>query len=199
MGFLSKSAEKAFKMGKRRSYVPDWFQPVSYALGALGLLVLVFGVLTSEDLPETAVNPAPIPAVSSTDGDGGGSITSLPSAAATTDPSTSEPGGLFVPVGPDGATVDVPLAAVEIARAAAAGLFTGDFSAVVLFPGQEPPVVGTIWPAPVVGEPASAEQLADGTWLIGVIVDPDAAGTELARSVPIFVGEAGDSWGYLPG
>lgn len=201
MGFLSRSAENTFNKTRRRAYVPEWFRPFSYvAAGLVAAAVLLSGVLsgtgddetaTAADTEVTVEDIAPAPDQQ---------VAPAPSATASgIDPSSSAASGAVLVPSPAGSTIEVPAPAVAAAQAAATALFTGDFSAVGIVPGQTPPTVSTPWPQALAGEPQTAATVPSGTAItIVFLVDPDAEGSEPQRPVSITVQKSGDTWLYVP-
>lgn len=187
MGYLSQNAAKAFKKGTRRAHVPDWFQPLSYVFGGLAVVVLGVLYLTAGDPVSYQVIEPPA----------GETVTSNPGSQ----PAASTPG---LPQGDteinvDGGTVRVPTGALEMAKRAAAAIYTGNFAGVPIFGGGDSPPVVLTWPAPVIGAPRGADTFPDGSWRLRFDADPDGNGPERVREISIFVSPENGSWAYLPG
>jgi hypothetical protein len=202
MGFLSSAAEKAFSR-RRRAYVPDWFQPLSYLFGGIAALVLVIGVVTYDGTETAPTAQSSVPTIAPAD-----STPDSTGAASTSDPGTPAPssttgtaaGADTVAItGPDGQTLAAPADAVAVSQSAIRALFTGDFTGVPIYPGQPVPSVVRTWPNPRVEDTTVGEELADGTWRLSAVVDPDDAGPELPRQVTVFIASVEQSWAFLPG
>jgi hypothetical protein len=194
MGYLSESAGKAFKKGTRRAHVPEWFQPLSYVFGGIAALVVVILFLTARDPVSYEVNE-PRPAVTNgTD--------------QSTDNSTDQGGGNVTPTAPvegnttltiAGKETTVPAGALDMARKAAAALYTGNYDGVPVYGGGETPPVTIIWENPLIGEVTGAETFPDGSWRFLFAADPDQSGPERTREIMVFVAPDNGGWAYLPG
>lgn len=113
--------------------------------------------------------------------------------AGTTD--TTAPAADVVVNGADGQPVTVPAAAVDVARKAAAGLFSGDFAGIEV---KGSPVLGRTFGAPVVGDAVNAAAVTDG-FRITFAVDPDGEGAEPRRQTAVVVTGQGTTWAFVAG
>lgn len=198
MGFLSDSARKAYKRGVRRAHVPEWFMPASYAFATL--CVLIVGVLAlrggeSRSFTVEPVGGANNVVVNNGTGTTTGTATSAPSSTESPDVDGAQESVATV----DGGTVTLPAGAEAAARAVARAIFTGDFDAITLYPGQTAPVVIAPVPAPEINGVTGAQTFDDGSIQIGYQVDPDGAGPQKPREVSVLVVLVGAQWAYLPG
>jgi len=199
MGVLSDSARKAYKRGSRRAHIPEWFEPLAYVFGGVAAIVLVVLTFTA-DVPrpagETASTAVPSPNTA-------GTLVITPEGVATlptTDPGTAStvPSAEGVPL-LDGGAVEVPAGSYAAAQAVAFALLTGDFSGVVLYPGQPQPILLNTWPDPAILGVVDVELFEDASVRFLLRVDPDGAGTEPARDVSLLLTGTGQGWAYLPG
>jgi hypothetical protein len=94
-------------------------------------------------------------------------------------------------------SVDLPLAAVDTAKAAARSLFTGDFSTVLVGPGvATPPPPQQRWTDPQIADP-TVESVTDSRVAFAVVVDPDGkAGPEGARKLVVSAILTDGHWAY---
>lgn len=184
MGFLSSGATKAFKKGTRRAHVPDWFQPLSYVFGGVAVLVIVLLFLTAGDPVSYEVVKPKATATNNT---------------ATNATPTPAPDAADVTLQTDAGTVTLPAGALDMARRAAAALYTGDYTGVPIYGGGDAPPVVLVWKNPLIGDVMTAESFADGSWRLIFSADPDRDGPERVREIMVFVAEENGNWAYLPG
>lgn len=190
MGYLSNSATKAFKKGTRRAHVPDWFQPLSYVFGGIAALVVIILFLTARD-PVSYEVVEPRPPVTSGTGQG-------TDETAVTNPTNAQANGNTT-VTIAGKDTTVPTGALDMARKAAAALYTGNYDGVPVYGGGETPPVTIIWENPLIGEVTGAENFPDGSWRFLFAADPDQSGPERTREIMVFVAPEDGGWAYLPG
>lgn len=203
MGFLSESAERAYRSGARRARVPDWFVPVSYGFAGLIALVLAYGVVFSDTpAPERAdATITSIPEENSADAGPTVSVaapSNVPVDSGTTT-ETGVPGETTAVFLLDGGEVAVPATAWAAAQSAVFALFTGDFADVSVYPGKNPPVLLTTWDEPSIVGLVFFAANPDGTVRFVIRVDPDTTGNEPARDVPVVLAPFESRWAYLPG
>lgn len=210
-------AERLAKLS-RRPDLPPWWQNVSYLLLLvfpiyLGVVALRAPVTTSglSGAPATqppvfaAPTPMPVPmpvpappappapsVPPSGAGDAGGQD------AGSEQPASEGPlpppgAGDVVVATVQGGSVTVPLAAYEVARAAAAALFTGDFSRVPLASSAQVPSGLPRFQDPVLAV-TLLEDSSGGRLVFSTPVDPDGPGPERSRPVTVTVVLEGGSW-----
>jgi hypothetical protein len=91
----------------------------------------------------------------------------------------------------NGSAIPVPNQALEVARAACVGLFTGSFTSVPLAPGVAIPSLPRTWPNPSVSDPR-VESVGDGVFEFSFRVDPDRNGPATLREIRVSIE-------YIPG
>jgi hypothetical protein len=193
MGFLSDSAKKAYKRGSKRAYVPEWFIPAAYVFAGIAAVALLVTALTAGD-PVAYVVP-----------DDATSTGATPVTVGTTPIGMDNENmqdvadDMLVVEYLDGGSARAPRAMMEQAESAARALFTGKFSDVIIYPGQNTPVVLSVWEEPDFLGVVSVKQFPSGEWQSTFRVDPDGDGLQAERDISVLVLKYEDQWAYLPG
>lgn len=193
MARLTDTARDAVATARKAPTLPSWWIAGGGVLLAVVAAFLLFQILRPAPAdPFTVAPPAQLPP--------------LPSAAPVPDLSDPSQQGDVQPVletvrvVTDTGPVDVPRRAVEVAKAAVVGLYTGDFSKVTFAPGTTPPEPRGRAATVVVPDPYYASTVADsGDAVFLFKIDPDQTGPKEETTVTITVtADADIGFAYKP-
>ena len=199
VGRLTDTVTERLESRKRKTPLPDWFPKFTIAVGALAALVLgaqsIFGsdgTSPTDNAPRVYV-PSPVTASTTTPGPS----STVDEGGSTTAPApTSPPGTGNTPVrSRDGAAVDVPAPAVDVARRAALAMVSGELDGVPVV-GTEPQL--TKLPGATTPEVEEVVLLSEGdtSYEFTVTVAPGAGAAGVQRIVT--VASVGDGWAWVP-
>lgn len=194
---MTAAAQKRFESIKARPELPPWWTALQVASVTLLCLYLIYAILSDSGKATSST-----PDLANAWGPGGNPPVTAPVDPAEPAPEqTSEPGapatGNTTLTLRDGTTVSFPADAAAQARAAALGIFTGDFVGVRVRDTRELPAIAQRYPAAqIVGIESAATK--DDTAFVAFTVDPDGAGPETPRAnIRIFLADLDTGWTWV--
>lgn len=183
--------------------VPEWAWKIAAVAGAAAAAIYVasgivggaappadapggFRVDTSSVADEVSAVPQPSASQAPT----------APSSAPSVPPPAAEDS---VPLpGPAGSSIEAPVAALEVARAAVTALYTGGFEDVPTAPdARVPETLPEVYEDPEVGRP-QVVSVGEGVYTFRFFVDPDRSGPAPARLKDVHVARSPEGgWWWL--
>lgn len=194
---LSSSARKQMSQIKSYDDVPSWWTVLQVVLGVAFFLFLGYKFIAPADGVDPQVERAIEEYAERRDAD---AVT--PGTAPTTGPETnaSEGGTTTLPRQDGEGDATVPTASLDVAYAAAAALFTGDFAEVPMVPGKDAPSVPGEFTDPQVPEPVVGYMQGGTLITYAFNVDPDGPeGPEAVRGLNVTVQSTDGAWGWNGG
>lgn len=202
MSSLSEAAGKRLRSVNRRQELPSWWTLGQIVVGVIFFCALAYSFMTDENTPPVELPDDPFAAPAETPVVDPGTVATVPAPVEPTAPISPGPtaptttGTVTLPAA-DGTLVEVPVAAVDLAKAAAVANFTGNYVDVPVAAGvtRTPPL--RLWLDAVAAD-VTVLTAVEGEFALNVTVDPDATGPETARPIVIPVTVEDGSWVYAP-